>query len=112
MEQHVFDTTNPPAAPDLINVEVLHTLRRLERRRYLAIDRSGDALGDFALLPIARYPTLDFLERAWDLRHNFTPYDAVYIALADALGTPFVTADRRLAAAISDHTSVEAITLR
>ena len=111
MEQHVFDLINPPAAPDLLNVEVLHTLRRLERRRYLASDRAGDALGDFAVLPIARYPTLDFLEHAWELRHNFTPSDAVYIALADALGTPLVTADRHLAETIPDHTAVDVITL-
>ena len=107
----MFDVANPAAAPDLINVEVLHTLRRLVRRRYLDIDRAGDALGDFALLPIARYPTLDFLELAWELRHNFTPYDAVYIALADALGTPLVTADRHLAAAIADNVAVQVITL-
>jgi predicted nucleic acid-binding protein len=111
VEQHVFDVIDPAAAPDLINVEVLHTLRRLERRRYLDIDRAADALSDFALLPIARYPTLDFLEHAWELRHDFTPYDAVYIALADALGTPLVTADRHLAEAIPDHTSVDVITL-
>lgn len=107
----MFDVTNPAVAPDLINVEVLHTLRRLERRRYVDLDRADDALGDFAVLPIARYPTLDFLERAWELRHNFTPYDAVYIALADALGTPFVTADRHLAEAIPDHTTVVVISL-
>lgn len=103
--------TNPAAAPDLINVEVLHALRRLERQRYLEVDRADDALGDFAVLPIAHYPTLDFLERAWELRHNFTPYDAVYIALADALATPLVTVDRHLAEAILDHTTVEVITL-
>jgi predicted nucleic acid-binding protein len=111
VEQHVFDVINPAAAPDLINVEVLHTLRRLERRRYLDIARASDALADFALLPIARFPTLDFLEHAWDLRHNFTPYDAAYIALADALGAPLVTADRHLAETIPDHTAVDVITL-
>lgn len=111
MEQHVFDMTNPAAAPDLINVEVLHTLRRLERQRYLDSDRAGDALSDFELLPIARYPTLDFLAHAWELRHNFTSNDAAYIALADALGTPLVTADRHLAKAIPDHTRVDLIAL-
>ena len=107
----MFDVADPAAAPDLINVEVLHTMRRLERQRYLDIDRAGDALGDLAVLPIARYPTLDFLQHAWELRQNFTPYDAVYIALADALRTPLVTADRHLAKAIPDHTTVEVITL-
>ena len=106
----MFDAANPAAAPDLINVEVFHALRRLEHRRYLDTDRAGDALSDFALLPIARYPTLDFLPHAWELRHNVTPYDAVYILLADALATPLVTADRHLAQAIPDHTTIELIT--
>ncbi|HEY1322795.1 MAG TPA: PIN domain-containing protein [Streptosporangiaceae bacterium] len=34
---------------------------------------------------------------AWALRRNVTFYDALYAALATALGVPLVTADRRLA---------------
>jgi len=37
-----------------------------------------------------------FVGRAWDLRHNLTPYDAASIALAEALGCTLVTADARL----------------
>jgi predicted nucleic acid-binding protein len=74
-------------------------------------DRTGQALEDLALLPIARYPTVNLIERAWELRHNFTPYDAVYIALAEVLETPLVTADRHLAQAIPSHTTVMVVTL-
>jgi len=35
----------------------------------------------------------------WDLRENVTVYDAWYVALAEALGVPLLSADRRLAAA-------------
>ena len=32
----------------------------------------------------------------WELRHNFTAYDAVYIALAEATGATLYTADEKL----------------
>ena len=38
------------------------------------------------------------LPRVWDLRNNLTAYDAVYVALAEALDAPLLTRDRRLAA--------------
>lgn len=34
--------------------------------------------------------------RAWTLRHNFTFYDALYVALASHLDIPLLTADPRL----------------
>ncbi|HEY9556908.1 MAG TPA: type II toxin-antitoxin system VapC family toxin [Acidimicrobiales bacterium] len=39
------------------------------------------------------------LGRVWDLRHNLTAYDATYVAVAEALDAPLVTADGRLAGA-------------
>jgi predicted nucleic acid-binding protein len=111
VEKHVFDDADPAVAPDLVNVEVLHTLRRLERRRYVDTDRIGQAREDLASLPMTRYPTADLIERAWELRHNFTPYDAAYIALAEVLEAPLVTADRHLAQAIPSHTTVVVVTL-
>lgn len=38
-----------------------------------------------------------FLHRIWELRNNLTPYDAWYVAVAEALEEPLVTADGRLA---------------
>jgi predicted nucleic acid-binding protein len=37
--------------------------------------------------------------RALGLRHNFTAYDAMYVALAEALGVPILTADAKFAGA-------------
>ncbi|QVJ02617.1 type II toxin-antitoxin system VapC family toxin [Nocardiopsis eucommiae] len=37
--------------------------------------------------------------RAWELRHNLSAYDAVYVAVAEELDCALVTADARLAAA-------------
>ena len=39
------------------------------------------------------------VRRCWELLGNVTAYDAAYVALAETLGVPLLTADRRLAAA-------------
>jgi predicted nucleic acid-binding protein len=36
------------------------------------------------------------LGRIWELRHNFTAYDATYIALAEATSSVFYTCDEKL----------------
>ena len=43
-----------------------------------------------------RYSHEPFLDRIWQLRDTVTAYDAVYVALAEALSTVLVTGDRRL----------------
>jgi predicted nucleic acid-binding protein len=111
-EPHVFDAPDGAAAPDLLNTEVLHVIRRYERMRVIDAKRSRDAAEILADLPIARYPTLSLLERAWGLRRNLTAYDAMYAALAEALGTPLVTTDARLASAVREHTRAIAVLLR
>lgn len=87
------------AVPDLAYVETVAALRR----RWLAGDLSGDrfeaAVADLIDLPLDAYPTAPLLRRAVELRATVTPYDAVYIALAEALGCELVTADRRMATA-------------
>lgn len=99
------------AAPDLLNAEVLHTIRAHERRGRLAAGRSREAIEDLLDLPITRYPSLQLTDRAWQLRHNFTAYDAMYVALAEALETSFVTADGNLARAVASHALVPVVLL-
>ncbi len=110
-ERHVFDPAERQAAPDLLNAEVLHVIRALERRAEVDAKRSASAVGTLGRLPIARYPTFTLLERAWALRHNFTAYDSMYVALAEALRTRLVTTDERLAIATRTHTGVEVVLL-
>jgi predicted nucleic acid-binding protein len=83
-------------APELIDLEVLSTLRRAARARRLDEGRSLQALTDLAELPLRRVPHLPLLGRIWQLRDNLSAYDASYVALAEALDTVLVTADGRI----------------
>ena len=57
---------------------------------------------DLADTGIERYPHRPFLDRIWQLRRNMTSYDAAYVALAEALGAPLLTRDRRLSSVAHD----------
>jgi len=94
-------------APHLIDTEVLHALRRLVRRGQLSGERAHDCRTDFAELTLVRYPHEPLNDRVWELRENLTAYDATFVALAEALDTPLITCDARLAAAPGDHAHVE-----
>nr|WP_062339025.1 type II toxin-antitoxin system VapC family toxin [Herbidospora sakaeratensis] len=48
-------------------------------------------------------PVSGFIDRIWELRHNFTPYDAAHIVLAEALELPLVTCDAKLVQKGGDH---------
>jgi predicted nucleic acid-binding protein len=84
------------AAPELIDLEVVSTLRRAARAKRLDERRSAQALTDLVALPLRRVPHLPLLVRVWELRDNLSAYDASYVALAEALGTVLLTADGRL----------------
>ena len=87
------------ALPDLADVETASVLRRRWLARDLDARRFAAAIEDLAALPFRRYPALPFLRRVYELRQNLTAYDALYVALAEALGCTLVTADQRLAGA-------------
>ena len=71
--------------------------------------RATQALADMTALPIDIYPTAPLLARAWQLRDNLTPYDACYVALAEALCCPLLTADARLSRAPGVGCEIEVI---
>jgi predicted nucleic acid-binding protein len=90
-------------------VEVTQGLRRLVRAGEVSPDRAAEALADLADFDLHRHPHLDLLARAWKLRDNVTAYDAMYVALAEALDAPIVTCDAPLAGAPGHGATVELI---
>jgi predicted nucleic acid-binding protein len=92
-------------APHLIDIEVLHALRRLAFVGEVSDERASDAIVDFGELALVRYPHRGLSDRIWELRHNLTAYDAAYLALAELLDVPLVTCDERLWRA-PDHSAV------
>lgn len=80
-------------APDVLNPEVMHALRGLERGGKLKSARASKAVGRLSREAITRVPTLGLLPEAWSLRANLSAYDACYVALARALDCPLLTVD-------------------
>ncbi len=83
-------------APHLIDPEIASGLRRQVQRKQVSAARGWVALRTWRLLAVTRYPIYGLFERIWELRENFSAYDASYVALADALDCALVTADVRL----------------
>lgn len=86
-----------PTARQALQAEVLQALRGRLLKGQLTLPRSREALQDFADLAVTRYPHLPLVDRIWQLRENASIFDAVYIALAEALDASLVTADAALA---------------
>ncbi|MGI9080732.1 MAG: type II toxin-antitoxin system VapC family toxin [Thermoleophilaceae bacterium] len=98
-------------APDLLDLEIVSALRRREAAGLVTGARCEEGLEDLDDLSLARHSSRVLARRAWRLRDNFTPYDGVYVALAEALDCPLLTTDKPLGRAIQTHTSVRAQTL-
>lgn len=96
-------------APHLLDIEVAQVLRRYAMTGAADAERCRAALGDLAEFPLTRYPHDVLLPRVWDLRANLSAYDAVYVALAEALDAPLLTCDRRLAAAPGHDASIDLV---
>jgi predicted nucleic acid-binding protein len=82
--------------PHLLDVEVMSAIRRLVAGQTIDSHRSEQLLKGLATLPAERYPHTPLLGRIWELRHSFTPYDAAYIALAEATHSVLYTSDAKL----------------
>ena len=82
--------------PHLIDVEVISAIRRLAAGQRIGADCSDRFLAGLAALPEERYSHTPLIGRMWELRHNFTAYDAAYIALAEAMNAVLYTSDAKL----------------
>jgi predicted nucleic acid-binding protein len=107
IEKRIYSHNETLHAPHLLDLEVTQVLRRLALQGVISRHRADEAFRDLLDLRIARYPHRVLLPRIWQLRHNFSAYDAAYIVLAEKLGAALVTRDRRLASASGHAAAIE-----
>jgi predicted nucleic acid-binding protein len=86
-------------APELMTVEVVNIMRKTVRLGKLTEPQASGFISDLPFLVDAFLPHAPLLQRVWELRNNLTSYDATYVALAETLGAPLATLDKRLSQA-------------
>lgn len=98
--------SEPLLAPDLLPVEFANAMWAKVRRDEIdgAEARRAIAAVSGRGVPELR-PSATLVPRGFELARalDHPVYDCVYVALAEALEMPLVTADRRLAVAARDH---------
>ncbi len=107
IENRIYSRNETLHALHLLDLEVAQVLRRLVHQRVVPVHRADEAVRDLLDLRITRYAHLVLLPRIWQLRHNFSAYDAAYIVLAEKLGAPLVTRDGRLASSSGHAATIE-----
>jgi predicted nucleic acid-binding protein len=96
----------PPAqlyVPDLFYIECANILWKYVRRLGHAADQARQDLKNLSGLLLQRTATAELISEVLDigLVHGITAYDASYVALAQRLRVPLITADEKLARALS-----------
>jgi predicted nucleic acid-binding protein len=97
------------AAPHIVDVEVFGVIRREHLRGGLDRTAAAQAIDDLMTWPGERFGHRPLLPRAWQLRNTVRGWDAMYVALAEAMQAVLVTTDRRLAAATGPSCRIEAL---
>jgi predicted nucleic acid-binding protein len=91
----------------------LHAPAHFEAEVFSALRRTAnwnvESLEGYLLLPVTLHAARPFLARAYSLRLNMTPYDALYIALAEMLDVPLLTRDRLLSRAPGHRATLEVL---
>lgn len=97
------------AAPHVVDVEVFGVVRREHLRGRLDRTAATQAIEDLEAWPGERFGHRLLLARAWELRDTVRGWDAMYVALAEALDAALVTTDRRLAAAAGPTCEIDVL---
>jgi predicted nucleic acid-binding protein len=97
------------AAPHVIDVEVFSVIRRERRLGRLDQTAADQAVEDLEAWPGERFGHRLLLARAWELRDTVRGWDAMYVALAEALDTVLLTTDARLGAAQGRSCQIEVV---
>ncbi len=101
--QRLIVASIPLHCPGFLAVELAAVLWKKIRREGLPRQDADDILDDLAKAPIIWNPTSTLVPAAFDLadRTNRSVYDCLYLALAVQLDGVMVTADEKLANALS-----------
>lgn len=85
--------------PDLLYIECANILWKKVRRGEVDAQTAEENLDDLAAMELDATPIPDLMTPALRLActYNISAYDAAYVALAERLGIPLLTADDRLA---------------
>jgi predicted nucleic acid-binding protein len=85
------------AVPSLLYLECANALWKLVRRGLLPADDARLGVRDVLALALQLWPAEHLAQAALELAldHDITTYDAAYLALAELLAIPLVSADER-----------------
>jgi predicted nucleic acid-binding protein len=108
-ERHLMSSPGWLWAPFLVDAEVGHALRGAARAGEISARAARAALGDLMEMRLQRVSHHLLAERAWEMRQNVSFYDALYVALAEALEAPLLTLDARLAKAPGLRAEIELV---
>ncbi|WP_457029927.1 type II toxin-antitoxin system VapC family toxin [Kitasatospora sp. P5_F3] len=97
------------AAPEHVLIEVMQSLRGLYLAREVPAERVAELAAELPGLTIRKISVTPLLGRVWELKDNLTPDDAAYVAVAEQLGVPLVTADLRLMRASGPRCEIRGI---
>ncbi len=107
IEHRIFSRGDTLHAPHLLDLEVVQVLRRLVRQKTISSSRADDAVRDLLDLRLTRYPHDVLVPRIWQLRDNFSAYDAAYLVLAEKLGAVLITRDRGFDIPLGQRAEIE-----
>jgi len=86
-------------APSIVDLEVLSVWHRGAASGAVPQRRIDLAMADLARIPLTRVDPIDVLPACWERLEAFAVPEAAYLALAEALQAPLLTAEPRLARA-------------
>lgn len=86
-------------APQLIDLEVVSAIARLERAQQIDASQSSLAIADWLAMPLNRMQSDLLVDEVWRTRQSVRISDGFYVAAAKGLDASLVTSDARLARA-------------